>query len=547
MNSFTRLISVLIAAGCFAAPAHAQVTIDNDLPVTDIGYWEVRILSGGESRDAWLTALGTPSGATFEREEVVFNLYSYVDVGDGGFQLSSTNDVSGPALVNDGPGPDVVTSSGWFPGDAGQRIDWTATSSIDDGSLGITNTFEFTASPGELLGQLRLYQYLDEDVLDHRDDVFFTRGSAAGGDLELFTVDDAEAIGISHGGGLDVSQGLVNATFLGWAACTYNAQKPAIVAGIQTVSLAGDICTELNDAAFFHPVVGDAFGPRDIVSVMAWEAAGAARATITTSTGGVPEPPPADSVPDPPPADSVPDPYLSYGIKKPKGEPKFVKFDVFLADQFQAGMFTVEKRDSLSNPVDKNGEGISDPDTHLVGYKVKQFKPRGAPKKPKEPIEGIEIRDQFFPDGIVVNVDDINKADRLLVPASKSLTEPPAPLGGHNVDHYLCYKAKLPKGAEFPEDIQIELTDQFIDPDGIGVTQWFDLKKPKRLCNPVDKNDEGIKHEENHLMCYGVKRPKGDPKQEQPLVYLHDQFGGVEEWETKKEKELCVPAEKTLR
>jgi len=241
------------------------------------------------------------------------------------------------------------------------------------------------------------------------------------------------------------------------------------------------------------------------------------------------------------------DHFLSYDIKKPKGEPKFEKFEVILEDQFQTDNFTVEKRITLLNPVDKNGEGIVDPDTHLVGYKVKQFRLKGEPKPPKDPRIGIKIKDQFF-DELIVDISDINKADRLLVPASKSLDSLPFPPEGesHNVDHYLCYKVKLPKGTEFPEDIPVTLADQFIDPDGTGVTQLFDLKKPKRLCNPVDKNFEGIKNEENHLICYGVKRPKDDPKHEKSVVFLSDQFGEANFWETKKEKELCVPAEKTL-
>jgi len=251
--------------------------------------------------------------------------------------------------------------------------------------------------------------------------------------------------------------------------------------------------------------------------------------------------------PEPPEPPTI-DHFLSYDIKKPKGEPKFLKFDVTLADQFQTDIvFTVEKRNTLLNPVDKNGESISDPDTHLVGYKVKQFRPKGVPKPPKDPIVGIEVKDQFFPDGLIVDISDINKADRLLVPASKSLTGPAPPLDdSHNVDHYLCYKVKLPKGTEFPKDIQVLLADQFIDPDGLGVTQLFDLKKPKRLCNPVDKNGEGIKNDENHLICYDVKRPKGDPKHEKTVVFLNDQFSEANFWETKKEKELCVPAAKTL-
>ena len=234
------------------------------------------------------------------------------------------------------------------------------------------------------------------------------------------------------------------------------------------------------------------------------------------------------------------DHYLSYVIKRPRDEPKFEKFEVLLEDQFQATVFTVKKRVALYNPVDKNGEGILDPETHLVGYKIKR--PKGVPKPPKEPIIGIKIKDQFF-DELIVDIKDVNKADRLLVPASKSLTGPAPPLGdSHRVDHFLCYRVKLPKGTEFPKDIQVTLTDQFIDPD----SELFDLKRPRRLCNPVDKNGEGTKNPENHLICYDVKRSEGAPKHEGTVVFLNDQFGEVENWEAKREKELCVPAEKTL-
>ncbi len=246
--------------------------------------------------------------------------------------------------------------------------------------------------------------------------------------------------------------------------------------------------------------------------------------------------------------DPDPDHFLSYDLKKPSEEPEVQKFDVTLEDQFQTDSFTVGNRVSLLNPVDKNDEGISNPNTHLVGYKVKQVRQKGEPTPPKDPIMGIEIKDQFFPNGLIVGIDDVNKADRLLVPASMDLDQLPSPPDGasHNVDHYLCYKVHLPKGISFPEDIQVTLADQFIDPDGEGVIQWFDLGKPRRLCNPVDKEGEGIKNPENHLICYDVKRSEGEPEHEKTVVFLNDQFGPANFWETQEEERLCVPAERTL-
>ena len=151
----------------------------------------------------------------------------------------------------------------------------------------MTSTFTFTADTGTL-GALRFYRYLDEDVdLYFSDDVFFTRGSVAGGDLELFTVDDSEVYGISHSGALSSAQGLVNASFTGWAANRFDYMRPAIVGGTQSVSTTGVI---QNLPAYSHPQVGSAYGPRDIVSVLAWDVvANASSATIITTLGGVPD------------------------------------------------------------------------------------------------------------------------------------------------------------------------------------------------------------------------------------------------------------------
>ena len=131
------------------------------------------------------------------------------------------------------------------------------------------------------------------------------------------------------------------------------------------------------------------------------------------------------------------------------------------------------------------------------------------PKPEKVPIIGITITDQFFPDGLIVDIDDVNKADRLLVPASKDLSAVPVPLDPVNVDHFLCYKVKPPEGTEFPTGGQVQLVDQFIDPGD----KLFDIGKPRRLCNPVSKEfPEGtvseIQSPDSHLMCYSVKQQK---------------------------------------
>ena len=210
------------------------------------------------------------------------------------------------------------------------------------------------------------------------------------------------------------------------------------------------------------------------------------------------------------------DHYLTYKIK---AEPKFDKVDVVLTDQFQSGTFTVEKRETLLTPVDKNGEGISDSETHLLGYKIK------GPKFGKVP--NVLVENQF--DRLVV---DVEKPEDLLVPASKSLTDPgiSAPNNDlHIVNHFLCYKVKLSKGEpEFQPILGVSLVDQFED-------KLYDIVKPKRLCTPVDKNGEGIKtfdDPDDHLLCYEAK---------QAQFFVNDQFGpGQVDGKTKRE--LCVPS-----
>ena len=141
------------------------------------------------------------------------------------------------------------------------------------------------------LGNLQFFQYMDEDVdVAVGNDVFFTRGSVAASDLELFTVDNVEVYGVSHSGALTGGQGLVNSGYDGWAADVFNGMKPRITAGLQTVSPTGVIEAALAAAPINHPEVGPGFGPRDIVSTHAWTATpSATSAEVLTTLGGVPD------------------------------------------------------------------------------------------------------------------------------------------------------------------------------------------------------------------------------------------------------------------
>lgn len=275
------LLSCAVMLTTLLVPTAASaLLINNDIATGTLGSWEVNVTSGGESHSADLTANRQVSSSPFT-EDVLFDYFSYVDTGSGGTRLSGTGAAS--------CGDDCASSYGSFTGSNNNTIDWTVTSSIPDGGSIMTSIFTFDTEAGSL-GDIQFFQYMDEDVQGFSDDVFFTRGSIATLDLELFTVDNTEVYGVSHSGALDASQGLINAIVDGWAMCSYNAMKPAIVAGSQTVSPTGDICTSRAGDTFLHPDVGTVYGPFDIVSTLAWSVdSQASTATIITTLGGVPD------------------------------------------------------------------------------------------------------------------------------------------------------------------------------------------------------------------------------------------------------------------
>ena len=89
--------------------------------------------------------------------------------------------------------------------------------------------------------------------------------------------------------------------------------------------------------------------------------------------------------------------------------------------------------------------------------------------------------------------------------------------------------------------VQATVGDQFTDPPKV-----FDLTKPTHLCTPVDKEGEGVKNPDVHLMCYQVEPPKWQRKHQQVLgIFVNNQLGPGQV-DTLREEELCMPSNKTL-
>ena len=272
------------------------------------------------------------------------------------------------------------------------------------------------------------------------------------------------------------------------------------------------------------------------------------------------------------------DHFLLYKMKLTADSPPFDPFaPVTLKDQFGPADYQVVKPKYLGLPVDKNGEGFIDSVTHLMDYQVKPA--AGSPKFAKQ--TDVQITNQCNTIRL-----EVSKPASILVPSLKSLVEPPAvpDIADHQLDHYLCYKAKsqakladgtkLPK---FPKGVQVVVGDQFH-----AQTRRFDLRKITRLCTPVDKSgnpviasgpNKGqpfpitaspIRHPADPYVCYQAKLAKalipqtgcgpttpGDPgtkivpaqPKQMPVdpVFVNNQFGpGV--LVASKEAEFCIPS-----
>lgn len=107
------------------------------------------------------------------------------------------------------------------------------------------------------------------------------------------------------------------------------------------------------------------------------------------------------------------------------------------------------------------------------------------------------------------------------------------------LDHYQCYKVKDQKvPAKFQKRKGVDsLNDQF----GLSVVN---VNKIQFLCNPVDKNGEGINDPNAHLVCYKTSKGQKFAKP-RPVVEVSTQFQ-INRVEPIKAQLLCLPASKVI-
>jgi len=100
--------------------------------------------------------------------------------------------------------------------------------------------------------------------------------------------------------------------------------------------------------------------------------------------------------------------------------------------------------------------------------------------------------------------------------------------------HFKCYQ--VVKETPVFEELNVFLSDQFEDKDTT-------VKVPTLVCNPVDKDGEGINNPDFHLTCYKIKQVKGQTPFNKRNVLIDNQFGELT-LVVGKPQLLCVPSGK---
>jgi hypothetical protein len=219
--------------------------------------------------------------------------------------------------------------------------------------------------------------------------------------------------------------------------------------------------------------------------------------------------------------------------------------DVTLVDQFGTQIVDVFGPTDLCAPANKNDEDPTAPDhpAHLASYAIKghgHFTP---------------VKDQLVVNQFGSVTVDVTKPRSLLVPTAKSLVGPPSPLGAF-IDHFACYKVRTRDDDSDDDDSDHNKRgrrgrdeDDEEDEDDSNVTATVetqfetvevDVRRPRELCAPADKNGEnpGAESHPDHLLCYEIKNRQ---KFEDRDTFLNNQFGD-QSFEVKKRGLLCVPS-----
>jgi hypothetical protein len=188
------------------------------------------------------------------------------------------------------------------------------------------------------------------------------------------------------------------------------------------------------------------------------------------------------------------DAFHCFTAKTSQGAVKFSpRLGVRLVSDFDDMHVDVPAPLTLCAPTDSDGGGIADAATHIERYKIK-VEP-GTPKHVRR--VGLRVDDQLGTTFL-----DTVKPESLMIPTAMDLVvvPPPPDAQQYQLDHYECYAVKTTKGTAFPKGLEITTAGDAFTP---SARRYF-VRKPTRLCTPVDQDGGGRRHPD-HLLCYQVK------------------------------------------
>ena len=220
-------------------------------------------------------------------------------------------------------------------------------------------------------------------------------------------------------------------------------------------------------------------------------------------------------VPSPAPAGL--DHFKCYEAEQPQLPVRFVG----LRDQFGQSEGQVVATRQICNPVRKNNGRVLNSHAHLVCYDTPSV--GTVPFQPRD----VRVSNQFG----IRQLRAIRPVT-LCVPSLKRKGAGAAPTGANPtlvLDHFRCYDVTPQAAARV-----VTLRDQF-------KVSKAKVVRVVRLCNPVRKNNEGIRRPQAHLVCYTITEGTFSPL----AVTVRNQFG-VAGLRVRRPQMLCLPSLKKL-
>jgi hypothetical protein len=205
-------------------------------------------------------------------------------------------------------------------------------------------------------------------------------------------------------------------------------------------------------------------------------------------------------------------------------------------DQFQVASgevtMNVVRPRLFCNPVNKNGEGIISPSTHLTCYATSLFTTFDRKRKKIAPTDqfgvlALDLRSR--PSTFCVPSLDITESQEPSAGASSSAL---VALPATDIDEYNLYRAKrTPRTPRFKRR-KVNLVDQWIDDD-------VELTRPARFGTPAKIKGSSYINEEAKLTCYQIRKAEKFKRRD---VEILNEFGR-ERLTVRKPHMLCVPSE----